>query len=408
MELKRRLDSQMQKTLIANARIVTEDGDGLWGWILLREGKIAAIGAADQPPPPEAETARRIDGAGGWVLPGFIDLHVHGGAGCDFLDANEKSLREITRFHAAHGTTGMLATSLTVEKSRLDAMLEAVHRFMASPMPYAQLLGVHMEGPFINPRHKGAQNPDHIVPPRPDWLDEWTSRYPGLIKIQTLAPELDGALEYIERLKHHGIVPACGHTDASYARMMTAADKGLRHAVHTFNAMRPYHHREPGTVGAVLTDDRIMAEIIADGRHVHPAGIRLLLRAKGIANVALVTDAISAAGMPDGEYTLGGLSVMLRDGVARLRDSDHLAGSTLTMLDAFRYLVREVGVSVPDASRMASANPARQLGMDRFAGSLKPGKRADVLLLDASLGLLRVWIGGTEMDTLDQGHGNEF
>jgi N-acetylglucosamine-6-phosphate deacetylase len=384
-----------QGTLIINARIVTENGT-IRGWILLREGKIFALGETDQPPPPESAAAQRIDGEGGWVLPGFIDLHVHGGAGCDFMDANEASFREITRFHAQHGTTGMLATSLTASKEQLDAMLAAAKRFMAAPMPYAQVLGVHMEGPFVNPEWKGAQNPDYIVPPRPEWLDDWADRFPGVIKILTLAPETEGALEFIERLNQWGIVPSCGHTDATYAQLRAAADRGLRHAVHTFNAMRPYHHREPGTVGAVLTDERIMAEIVADGHHVHPAGIELLVRTKGVSRVMLITDAMSAAGMPDGEYDLGGLRVRMQDGVARLHPSGNLAGSTLTMIEAFRFVVRHVGVSIPDASRMASANPARQLGMDHIVGSLEPGKRADVLLLDESLELRRVWIGGVE------------
>ncbi|AGA57407.1 N-acetylglucosamine-6-phosphate deacetylase [Thermobacillus composti KWC4] len=387
----------MNGILIENARIVAEKGEPFSGWILLEDGIIAAMGGADKPLPPEAASAVRVDGEGGWVLPGFIDLHVHGGAGGDFMDADEASLRAITRFHALHGTTGMLATTLTASKERLDAAIEAVSRFTASPMPHAQLLGVHLEGPFVSFKWRGAQNPDHILPPRLDWLEDWTSRWPGLIKIQTLAPETEGALEYIGRLKACGIVPACGHTDATLADMRAAADRGLRHAVHMFNAMRPYHHREPGTVGAVLTDDRIMAEVIADGHHVHPAGIEMLIRAKGPRGVILITDAMAAAGMPDGEYDLGGLSVIMQDGVARLRDSGNLAGSTLTMIDAFRFVVRKAGVSVADASRMASLNPARQIGVDRVTGSLAPGKQADVLLLDAGLGLRRVWIKGQEL-----------
>jgi len=388
--------SAMGGIVIENAHIVPEEGEPFTGWLYMRDGAIVALGRADRPLPPDAASADRVDGLGGWVLPGFIDLHVHGGAGCDFMDADEASLRAITRFHARHGTTGMLATTLTASKERLDMAIGAAARFMGSPMPYARLLGVHLEGPFVNLKWKGAQNPAHIVPPRLDWLEDWAARWPGLIRIQTLAPENEGALEYIGRLNELGIVPACGHTDATLADIRAAAAYGLRHAVHTFNAMRPFHHREPGTVGAVLTDDRIKAEIIADGLHVHPAGLELLIRAKGAGNVILVTDAMAAAGMPDGEYELGGLPVVMKGGVARLRDSDNLAGSTLTMLDAFRFVVERVGVSVSDASRMASLNPARQIGVDHVAGSLAPGKRADVLLLGADFGLRRVWIGGQE------------
>ena len=388
----------MNGILIERAHIVPVIGEPFSGWLYMKDGVIAALGEGNQPIPPEAASAVRIDGEGGWLLPGFIDLHVHGGAGFDFMDADETALRGITRFHARHGTTGMLATTLTASKERLDRAIGAAARFMASPMPHAQLLGVHLEGPFVNPKWRGAQNPAHIVPPRPDWLEDWASRWPGLIRIQTLAPEIEGALDYIGRLRECGIVPACGHTDAGLADIRAAADRGLRHAVHTFNAMRPFHHREPGAVGAVLTDDRITAEVVADGHHVHPAGIALLLRAKGAANVILVTDAMAAAGMPDGEYDLGGLDVVMEGGIARLRDSGSLAGSTLTMIDAFRFMVRRGGVSIPDASRMASINPARLIGVDHLTGSLAPGKRADVLLLDAGLELRRVWIGGRAVE----------
>ena len=218
--------------------------------------------------------------------------------------------------------------------------------------------------------------------------------YPGLIRLQTLAPETEGACAYIERLVRHGIVAACGHTDAAYEQLRAAADHGLTHAVHTFNAMRPLHHREPGTVGAVLTDQRIMAEVIADGEHVHPAAIRLLLAAKGVDRVMLVTDAVAAAGMPDGAYELGGLPVVVERGIARLENGGSLAGSTLTMAQGFRYLAETVGVTLEEASRMASLNPARQLGIADDCGSLEPGKRADVLLFDDRLDLQRVLIGG--------------
>ncbi|TJY42177.1 N-acetylglucosamine-6-phosphate deacetylase [Cohnella pontilimi] len=381
--------------LLLNARVVTTEGVLDDGWVWMRGGSIGAVGHGAVPA--EAAGADRVDGRGGWVLPGFIDVHVHGGAGHDFMYADQEELRAITRFHGQHGTTAMLATSLTASREELTRVLERVSRFMSDPMPFAQLLGVHFEGPFINVKWKGAQNPAHIVPPQAEWLEDWMRRFPGVIKLQTLAPESEGAADYIERLDRHGIVPSCGHTDATYDQIAAAAGHGLRHAVHTFNAMSPYHHRAPGTVGAVLTDDRITAEVIADGHHVHPAGIKLLISAKGTDRVILVTDAMAAAGMPDGEYDLGGLPVVMKGGVARLKEGDSLAGSTLTMIDAFRFVVREIGVSVAEASRMASGNPARQLRIDEQRGSLAAGKRADVLLLDDLLALQRIWVGGAEM-----------
>ncbi|WP_217595431.1 N-acetylglucosamine-6-phosphate deacetylase [Cohnella sp. GbtcB17] len=388
-------------TLIANARIVTPGGVLDGGWIWLRDAVIAAIGGPSDPLPAAAAGAERIDGGGGWALPGFVDVHVHGGAGHDFMDADESlaGIEAIARFHAKHGTTGMLATSLTASREELTAMIDRASRYMAGDMPFAQVLGVHLEGPFVSLKWKGAQNPDYIGPPQLEWLDEWVARYPGVLKLQTLAPELPGALDYIERLASYGIVPSAGHTDATYEQIVAAADRGLRHAVHTYNAMTPLHHRNPGTVGAVLSDERICAEVIADGHHVHHAAIKVLARAKGNGKVILVTDAMAAAGMPDGEgYELGGLPVVMTCSVARLKDGGNLAGSTLTMIGAFRHMVREVGVDIPAASAMASGNPARQLGLGGITGSLEAGKRADVLLLDQALELRGVWARGRLQD----------
>jgi N-acetylglucosamine-6-phosphate deacetylase len=388
--------------LIENVRLVTgtEGETERPGWLWHKDGTIAAIGGPEEPVPAEAAHATRIDGKGGWLLPGFIDVHVHGGAGHDFMETDAEKWETIARFHAGYGTTGLLATTVTATKAELDAVLETAGRCLEAGFsrPAARLLGVHFEGPFINVKRKGAQNPAAIVPPQPAWLEDWTSRFPGIIRMLTLAPETEGALDFIEMLVKRGIVASCGHTDANWSVIKQAADRGLRQAVHTYNAMSPLHHREPGTLGAVLTDDRIMAEVIADGEHVHPAAIELLVRAKGISRVTLITDAIAAAGMPDGEYELGGLPVIMRGGTARLKGGDTLAGSTLTMIDAFRFMVRKVGVSVADASRMASQNPARQFGIDGETGSLKAGLRADVLLLDEALRLERVWVGGEEVE----------
>ncbi|THF74955.1 N-acetylglucosamine-6-phosphate deacetylase [Cohnella fermenti] len=392
-----------RSVLVINANVVTPEGIVENGWLLAREGRIAGIGRMSDglPSDPADGSAglrlERIDAEGGWLLPGFVDVHVHGGAGHDFMDADQAGLDEIARFHASHGTTSILATSLTATRDELTDVLRRVRAYRSRPMPHAQVVGVHFEGPFINPKWKGAQNPDYILPPQREWLEEWVREFPGLIKIQTLAPESAGALDYIERLAASGIVPSCGHTDATYDEVIAAADRGLRHAVHTFNAMKPLHHREPGTVGAVLTDDRITAEVISDGHHVHAGAIKLITRAKGADKVILVTDAMAAAGMPDGDnYDLGGLPVVMKCGVARLKESGNLAGSTLTMIAAFQHMVRSVGVSIPDASKMASANPARQIGIGREAGTLEAGKRADVLLLDAELELQQVWIGGVK------------
>jgi N-acetylglucosamine-6-phosphate deacetylase len=382
---------------IYNAAIITPQITLQKGWIHLVNGLIHAIGTEQEYDiylsKLEADT-KKIDAHGSWVLPGFIDMHVHGGYGHDFMDADAEGLDAITRFHGMNGTTTMLATTVTAAKEELDHVLQRIGSYRNQIMPYAQLLGVHLEGPFINANWCGAQNPAFIVPPHPDWLSDWTQRFPGLIRMQTLAPETAGALEYIEALVEHGIIAALGHTDANYEQVNTAIEHGLSQAVHTYNAMRGLHHREPGAVGAIMSNPAILGEVIADGHHVHPTAIRLLVQAKGPEGVLLITDAMSAAGLGNGEYELGGLAVIVRDGVARLKEGNSLAGSTLTMIDAFRFVVQQVGVSVEDASLMASCNQARQLGIDQITGSLQPGLQADVLLVNSELELERVWIGG--------------
>ncbi|RAP75517.1 N-acetylglucosamine-6-phosphate deacetylase [Paenibacillus montanisoli] len=345
--------------------------------------------------PPQDTNSRIVDGQGSWLLPGFIDMHVHGGFGGDFMDASRDAYDTITRFHASKGTTRMLATTVTASQAAIEAVLKATAEYAAGTMPYAQLAGVHLEGPFISELWPGAQNPAYISPPRLDWVQSWNEQYPGLIKQLTLAPEKETACELIAFLSESGIVAACGHTDATYAHITRAADAGLTQAVHTFNAMRGLHHREPGTVGAVLTDDRIYAEIIADGHHVHPAAIALVMKSKPADKVILITDAMAAAGLGDGDYELGGLNVDVVNGVARLRNGGSLAGSTLTMIDALRYVLTHTGLSPAQISRMASGNPARQLGIDEITGSIEIGKRADLVLADAAFtGVSHTWVEG--------------
>ncbi|AKG35959.1 N-acetylglucosamine-6-phosphate deacetylase [Paenibacillus durus] len=376
-------------------RVLTPGGIASDGVVAVQDGIIIYAGAARWLPETCSgwpESARVQDGL---LIPGFVDVHVHGGAGHDFMYANAQAITEIAGFHAANGTTTMLATTMTASKEAIERVLGEVSSYRLGEMPYAQVAGVHLEGPFISPKWPGAQNPEHIVPPNVNWLKEWEGTYPGLIRQVTLAPEREGAAEVISWLRRHGITAALGHTDAAYEQVIAAADAGLNQAVHTFNQMTPLHHRKPGTAGAVMSDERIRAEIIADGIHVHPAAISILARLKGPNGLILITDAMSAAGLSDGEYAIGDLPVMVQNGVARLRDNpDALAGSTLTMIKGFRYLIQEAGLSLEDASRAASLNPAMSLGMERNIGSLEAGKRADILLLDGALNLRGVWIGG--------------
>jgi N-acetylglucosamine-6-phosphate deacetylase len=391
-------NEQPHNLIIYNAKVVLEQGVLEKGIVHIEDGVITRIEECQETDLNKLRSNKKLfDGQGAWLLPGFIDVHVHGGYGADFMDASLETFLTITRYHAAHGSTSMLATTVTSSQEALERVLAEVNRFISAPMPFAQLLGVHLEGPFISPKWPGAQNPGFIVPPQMGWLEDWHARYPGLVRQLTLAPERKGALELIAWLRDHGIVAACGHTDANYDDIESAVQAGLTQAVHTFNAMKGLHHREPGTVGAILTDARINAEVIADGHHVHPAAIRLLTQVKQQSNLLLITDAMSAAGLGDGDYELGGLAVIVRGGVARLKEGGSLAGSTLTMIDALRYMVREVGVSVPEASRYASGNPAKALGMEDQLGSIAVGKQADLLLVGSELDIEHIWISGSEI-----------
>jgi len=385
----------MTHTLIHNVRVVLEQSIIDHGWVVVQNEQIIAIGSADDVLPELPDNMLKLDGAGGYLVPGFIDIHVHGGAGEDFMTAKREQLDAITRFHMENGTTAMLATTVTGSFEQLSEVLEAVQQYQSNTMPNTQLIGVHLEGPFVNPKWKGAQNESYMIQPQLPWLESWVEHYPGIIKMQTLAPEIEGAAAYIRALTEQGIVAACGHTDAKYEEVQEAVRNGLSHAVHTFNAMRALHHREPGTVGAVLTTPSITAEVIADGEHVHPVAIKLILQAKGADGVVLITDAMSAAGMPDGEYLLGELPVVVANNIARLKDGGSLAGSTLTMIRGYKFLMNEVGVSVVEASRIASLNPAKVIGIDDQYGSIKAGKRADLLLLNEQFDIQSVIIGGS-------------
>ncbi|GLX69575.1 N-acetylglucosamine-6-phosphate deacetylase [Paenibacillus glycanilyticus] len=387
-------NKQDKQMLIRNVKIVLED-TVIEGSVLVKDSIIATIIEKNEDQAIEAEQV--VDGEGAWLLPGFIDVHVHGGFGGDFMDANQESYDTITQFHASQGTTGMLATTVTASREAIEAVFQATSSYVQQAMPYAALLGVHLEGPFISPKWMGAQNPAFQTPPRLDWLKDWTTRYPGILKLLTLAPENEGAIDAIKWLSGQNVIVACGHTDATYEVMAQAADAGLTHAVHTYNAMRPLHHREPGTVGAVLTDDRIYAELIADGHHVHPGAIRLLARSKPADKLILITDAMSAAGRPDGLYDLGGLPVTVQGGVARLAEGN-LAGSSLTMINAFRYMLEHSGLSVTDISRYASANPAKQLAMFDRTGSIAVGKQADLVLAAPDFSQVRsTWVNGRQV-----------
>lgn len=388
--------TEKQLTLLYG-KVLTPEGIQENGVLAMEGEHIVFAGEASALPSDLNQTnADIIREPNGYIIPGFIDIHVHGGNGEDFMDSNKDVLDTITSYHCSQGTTAMLATTMTAPKAAIDTVLKEVSDYRQQEMPYTRLEGVHLEGPFISPKWPGAQNPEHIVHANVEWLEEWEATYPGLVKQCTLAPEREGALEAITWLRNHDIVAALGHTDATYDEVLKAIEAGLCHGVHTFNAMTGLHHRKPGTVGAMLSDDRLSAEIIADGIHVHPAGVRILARMKQDYNLILITDAMSATGMKDGEYTLGDLPVVVENGIATLKSNrDSLAGSTLTMIRGFQFLINEIGLDIERASQIASRNPAKRIGIDHRTGSLKAGYQADVLLLNTDLDINGVWVQGS-------------
>lgn len=330
--------------------------------------------------PPEPPPGSVIQGD--YICPGFIDLHVHGGGGADFMDGDPEAVATITSTHARYGTTGLLATTLTAPEEEIRRAIRAVK---AAPQKGARVLGFHVEGPFINGKMKGAQAGRYVRRASVGEIDRWfTEGSPDDRWHVTLAPEIFGAIAAIRHLVQKGAVVSAGHTDCTYAQLEQAANAGLSHVTHLYNAMRGLHHREPGTVGAALTLPGLTVEIIADGIHIHPAALAVAVRARGTEQVILVTDAMRATGLGDGIYRLGELDATVRDGEARLADGT-LAGSVLTMDAAVRSVVRFTGVALHEAVAMATVHPARRHRLAAKRGSLAVGKLADVVVLDRHL-----------------------
>jgi len=372
--------------------------------ILVEDGRIRSIGPrAGAAVPPGA---REIDAGGLTAVPGFVDVHIHGAAGSDVMEATPEALARVAACIVRHGTTAFVATTVS---AAMDQTLRSLGGLAGSirgqagvstapgnSPPAAECLGIHLEGPFLSAARRGVHPADQLIPPAPAALARLLAAAEGFARILTLAPELPGAAETITAARAAGLVVAIGHTDATHAEALRAIELGARHAVHVFNAMRPFSHRETGVIGAVLTDARVTAEVIADGVHVDDPALRLLLAAKGAENILLVSDGTAATGMPDGNYRLGTIDVSVKDGVSRNHEG-RIAGSTLTLDRAVRRMV-SLGVPLGAAVRMATLNPARLLGIEARKGQLVPGGDADIVLLDDALSVSRVFARGHAAD----------
>lgn len=333
------------------------------------------------------------DCSGQWIFPGLIDIHVHGNAGYDVMDGTKESLVEISKSLSSYGVTGFLATTMTAPFAEIKKALNAIVETADSPELKAQLLGVHLEGPWINPKMKGAQAEENITHPADEQVEAVLRLIGEKLRVVTIAPEMPEALAAIEKLSQHGVICSIGHSEATLEQVNAAVEQGASHVTHMYNGMRGLHHREPGVVGATLVNDRLTCDIIADLIHAHPSAVELVFRMKGRERLLLISDGMRAVGMPDGTYDLGGQTVHVHKCIARLTDGA-LAGSTLTLNRAIQHLVETLHVDVTDAVYMAATAPARKLGLGSRKGSLEVGKDADLVVLAPDYRVLATVVKG--------------
>jgi N-acetylglucosamine-6-phosphate deacetylase len=354
--------------VLAGARVALPSG-------VVDDGRLVVEGTRIAGSAPES--AEIIDVRGHWLVPGFVDIHNHGGGGASFSGTADDALTAV-RAHRLHGATTVVASTVTDD---MDVLVRQAGT-LSELAEQGDIAGIHFEGPFISPCRKGAHSEALLRDPDPAEVRKLLDAARGRAKMVTLATELPGGIDSVRLLVEHGVIAAIGHTDATYEQTLEAIDAGATVATHLFNAMPQLGHRAPGPIAALLEDERVTVELIDDGIHLHPAALRLAFRHAGAARVAFITDAMDAAGIGDGRYLLGPLEVEVREGVARLVEGGSIAGSTLTLDRAFRRAVTVDRLPVEDVVAAISANPAKLLGLYDRVGSLEPGKDADLVLLD--------------------------
>ncbi|WP_042464154.1 N-acetylglucosamine-6-phosphate deacetylase [Neobacillus dielmonensis] len=379
------METKSNSILLKGIQIYSEDKWINNGYLKIKNQKIVELGAMETLS--SQEEFEVIDLPLGYkAIPGFIDVHIHGANGADTMDATQEALDIMSHALPGEGTTSFLATTITQEESQIEAALNNAGKYInkyQSPGK-AEILGIHLEGPFVNKTKAGAQPIQHIIDPNLELFKKWEEVSADTIKLVTLAPELPNGIELVKYLKEKGIIASIGHTDATYEEVIEAIEAGVNHVTHLYNQMRGLHHREPGVVGAAFLKDELKAELIVDGVHVHPDMVKLAYKQKGKKGIILITDAMRAKCLKNGNYDLGGQDVTVKDGKAVLSDGT-LAGSILKLGQGVKNIVSFAGCQLEDAVEMAAVNPAKQLNIFDRKGSLSEGKDADIVILDENM-----------------------
>lgn len=388
--------------------IVLPDRILIDGQIVAEAGKIVYVGERSDYFGMHRKDGSYIDGdsiqafasSEGYLWPGLIDIHIHGAGGSDVMDGNEEALTTVAKTLLNYGVTGFLPTTLSAPIEDLKGILELIASYKITKSNknnggQAEILGIHLEGPWLNQNYKGAQNKSFLQAPQKGEGRALFNSAQGELKLVTIAPEIVNGFEMIRELKELGIIVSIGHSGATYEQINKAIELGATNITHTYNAMSGFHHRKLGVTGAALLNERLCCELIADGLHVHPLAIRGMHKLKGTDNIILVSDSIRAVGMPEGRYDLGGLEVMCEGGAALLNDGT-IAGSLLTLNKAVINMMSYADLAIWEAINMASINPARLLGLDKEIGSIEVGKRANIVAVDNNGGVRQVWIDGID------------
>ena len=387
-----------KKIIISNGTIITPFEFLENKVVLIEKGKIIAV--ENRKDITIATKEYVIDARNKFIVPGFIDIHVHGGGGSDIMDGEYEAVKQVAFTHSRFGTTSFLPTTMTMSKNKILKSLKSVKEAFIKGTGFAEILGVHLEGPYINSIKKGAQKKKYIKEPSIEEFIEFKKASGNLIRLVTIAPEIPGASDLICWLHKNGIIASVGHSNATYEQLQEAIKDGLSHVTHIYNAMTGFKHRQPGIVGSALSSSELVAEIIPDGIHCHPAAIKILVKAKGIEKIVIITDAMRATDKPDGIYSMGGQEIIVANGKASLEDGT-LAGSLLTMDKAIRNMITKVGVSYTNAIQMATFNPAICLGIGNKKGSVEPGKDADIVILNKKLEVVLTMVKGKIVYTME-------